>query len=208
MQNRNWLVQQIKSFPWVFLSAVLLVRVGVAEANWVPTGSMQPTLPIGDYLVINKTAYGVSLPFVDKSPIQWDTPKRGDIVTFDPQHTEDRLIKRVIGVAGDTIEVRNGLTFLNGKRLALQQRGGFIEEALGEQHYLTTPAYPTHFGPVTVPEGHLFMMGDNRSNSADSRFWGFLPVERVRGKAVMRLFTTAWLSGEDFGASFGSLYPN
>lgn len=205
MKIRNVLEKEIKDLPWIFIGILLLLRVGIAEANWVPTGSMQPTLPIGDYVVVDRTAYGLSLPFIDEAVMQWDAPKQGEIVTFDPQHTEDRLIKRVIGVAGDEIMVRNGLTYLNGNPLGQRRVDGLVAESLNGIHYLTTPAQ-IDFGPVTVPQGHLFMMGDNRANSADSRYWGFLPVDRVRGKAQFRLFTTAWFKQNQYPATFGNLY--
>lgn len=206
--------RQLKDLPWLLIGVLLLARVGIAEANWIPTGSMEPTLPVGDFLIIDKTAYGLSLPFMEEVVAQWKTPQRGDIVTFDPKHTDDRLIKRVIGVAGDVILVRNGVTFLNGQALAQTIENGFIRESLNDVSYLTTPAYPAQFGPVKVPEGQLFVMGDNRSNSADSRYWGFLPTNRVKGKAQYRLFTTAWLGfnshensrAKNIHANFGNLY--
>lgn len=205
MGYKSMLRRQLKDFPWVFLGIFLLFRIGIAEANWIPSGSMEPTLPIGDYLVVDKTAYGLSLPFVDKAIVQWDTPKRGDIITFDPAHTSDRLIKRVIGLPGDSIQVRGGVTYLNGEALAINYQNGLITEELNGKRYQTTPAWPAQFGPVVVPPGNLFVMGDNRANSADSRFWGFLPIERVRGKASYRLFTLSWLKG-NHEAKFGNLY--
>ena len=206
MKLAKYLRREVKDLPWLLIAILLLARVGIAEANWIPTGSMQPTLPVGDFLVVDKTAYGFSLPFVDEAIVQWDEPERGDIVTFDPSHTDDRLIKRVIGKGGDIVMVRNGLTYLNGKTLGQKLSNGLIRETLNDVSYLTTPAYPLNFGPVRIPEGHLFMMGDNRGNSADSRYWGFLPVTRVKGKAEYRIFTTAWLSGGNLDINSGSLY--
>lgn len=198
--------QYLKEIPWLLLLAVLLFRTGIAEASWIPSGSMEPTLTPGDVLVVDKTAYGLGIPFVDSNLVQWATPERGDIVTFDPQHTSDRLIKRVIGVAGDSIVIRNGVTYVNGQSLARAFQRGKVAEQLNGYAYLTTKPGARNFGPVTVPEGHLFVMGDNRANSADSRYWGFLPVDRVKGKARYRLFSTAWFTGSE--VEFGSLYSH
>ena len=205
---RQKLADFFKEIPWIFIIVVLLLRVGVVEANFIPTGSMQPTLPIGDWLVIDRAAYGLSLPFKKDSLVQWHAPERGDIITFDPAHTKDRLIKRVIGVPGDVVATHDGFLYLNGKRIGHQEPNGLILEKLNNKEYLTTPAWPRDFGPVTVPEEHLFVMGDNRANSADSRFWGFLPYERVRGKAMFRLFSLAWFERTGLPAKFGSLYDN
>lgn len=196
----------LKEFPWITLGLVLLLRIGVVEANFVPTGSMQPTIGVIDVLVVDKTAYGLKLPFSKDLLLQWDTPAHGDIVTFDPKHTDDVLIKRVIGLAGDVVETRDGFLYLNGQRVGQWRAPGLIQEHLAGLDYLTTVAQPRNFGPVKVPEGQLFVMGDNRANSADSRFWGFLPVNRVRGKAVARLFSTEWLRRPRDVTRFGSLY--
>jgi signal peptidase I len=115
-------------------------------------------------------------------------------VTFDPAHTDDTLIKRVIGLPGDVVATRGGYLYLNGQRLGRLQSNGLIHENLAGHDYLTTPAWPRDFGPVRVPAGKLFVMGDNRANSADSRFWGFLPEDRLRGRAMVRLFSTEWFS--------------
>ncbi|MDH5219361.1 MAG: signal peptidase I, partial [Gammaproteobacteria bacterium] len=106
MKLAKYLQREVRDLPWLLIGVLLLARVGIAEANWIPTGSMQPTLPVGDFLVVDKTAYGFSLPFVDEAIVQWDEPEHGDIVTFDPSHTSDRLIKRVIGKSGDTVMVK------------------------------------------------------------------------------------------------------
>lgn len=207
MINRppNW-SRYLKGFPWLTLGIVLVLRIGVAEANFVPTGSMQPTIGVVDVLVVDKTAYGLKLPFTQTQLLHWDNPKRGDIITFDPAHTDDVLIKRVIGLPGDVIATRQGFLFVNGEQVGTRQPNGLIREQLAGLSYLTTPARPQNFGPVRVPDGQLFVMGDNRANSADSRFWGFLPMERVRGKAVTRLFSTEWLRHPRDIARFGSLY--
>ncbi len=196
----------IKGLPWYTLGLVLLLRIGVAEANFVPTGSMQPTIGVIDVLAVDKTAFGLKLPLNDRLLYQWGVPKRGDIVTFDPSHTDDTLIKRVIGLPGDVIETRGGFLFLNGQRLGQLRGDGLIAETLDGHHYLTTRARPRDFAPVRVPAGHLFVMGDNRANSADSRYFGFLPMNRLRGRAVARLFSTEWFSHPRAALSrFGAL---
>jgi signal peptidase I len=206
MKMKQKIISTLKDMPWFFIGVILLLRIGVVEANFIPTGSMQPTLPIGDWLVIDKAAYGFSIPFKKEDIYLWDTPKRGDIITFDPDHTDHRLIKRVIGVPGDVVAIRNSYLYLNGKRIGDQESNGLIKEHLGGTDYFTTPAYPRNFGPVRVPAGHLFVLGDNRANSADSRYWGYLPMNEVKGKAVMRLFSLAWFKDLVVPAKFGSLY--
>ena len=184
----------IKDLPWGFIVMLVFLRIGVVEANIIPTGSMEPTIVPGDRIFMDRTAYGFHLPFRDRLLVRWAEPQRGEIVSFHPAHTEQTLIKRVIGVAGDVIETRQGLTWLNGQRLAVGSKDGFIRERLDQQSWLTTLAYPLEFGPVTVPPGHVFVMGDNRGNSADSRYWGVLPVDRVRARASLRFFNAEWLS--------------
>lgn len=161
--------------PWVegvktlALSAVLAfgVRTFVAEARYIPSESMLPTLKINDRLLIEKIGY------------RFTTPERGDIVVFSPtpalesQGYSDAFIKRVIGLPGETIEVRGGVVFVDG-------------EALSEKYIADEADYD--FGPVTVPENQYLVLGDNRNNSYDSHYWGFLPRENIIGRAAVRFW--------------------
>lgn len=173
----------LKSLVGILLIA-FFIRFFVIEPFKIPSSSMVPTLQIGDYILVLKYSYGISLPFVTYSPVQWDSPQRRDVVVFtrpdDPKTPEDdsdkHIIKRVIGIAGDKVEVRGTQVFVNGEAqdepYARWANGGNLEG---------------YFGPMTVPEGHIFLMGDNRDHSLDSRFWSehFLDVRRVKGRAVL-----------------------
>ncbi len=159
----------------------LFIRTFVVQAFKIPSGSMQNTLLIGDYILVNKFIYGVKMPFTDVTIIPIKQPKRGDIIVFKyPEDPSKDFIKRVVGVGGDTVRVENKNVYVNG---ALQENPHAI--------HVDPRIYPRefqprdNFGPVTVPEGKLFVMGDNRDESNDSRFWGFVDVSAVRGKAFM-----------------------
>ncbi|MFN3476050.1 MAG: signal peptidase I [Candidatus Methylomirabilales bacterium] len=147
----------------------LAIRTFVVQAFKIPSGSMLPTLQIGDHILVNKFIY-------------WFTaPKRGDIIVFKfPQDEGRDFIKRVIGLPGETVEIRGKQVFINGKPL---------EESYAihlDPQVMVNPHSPRDsFGPVKVPEGHLFVMGDNRDHSMDSRFWGFLDLKKVKGKAFL-----------------------
>jgi signal peptidase I len=162
------------------LIAVLLalfIRAFVVQAFKIPSGSMKNTLLIGDYILVNKFIYGVKLPFTDLTIIPVKEPKRGDIIVFKyPEDPSKDFIKRVVGVEGDTIDIRNKQVFVNGK---LQDDSFAIHT-----DKLFQPGRDT-VGPIVVPKGKLFMMGDNRDQSNDSRFWGFVDLHAVRGKAFM-----------------------
>lgn len=163
-EENPW-VETLKTFA---LSAVLAlgIRTFVAEARYIPSGSMLPTLQINDRLIIDKVSYHFS------------DVQRGDIVVFNPtevlrQKFKDAFIKRVIGLPGDTVEVRRGTVFVNG-------------EALSENYIAAEPDYV--YGPETVPEGQYLVLGDNRNNSYDSHYWGFVPRDLIVGKAVVRFW--------------------
>lgn len=165
----------------VAILLALFIRTFVVQAFKIPSGSMKDTLLIGDHILVNKFIYGVKLPYLQKVIIPIGNPDRGDIVVFKfPVEPEKDFIKRVVGIAGDTIEGRNKKIFVNGKPI--------------EERYTKTTdptVYPAgiqardNFGPITVPEDSLFVMGDNRDQSFDSRFWGFVNLKVVSGKAFM-----------------------
>ena len=158
----------------------LFIRTFVVQAFKIPSGSMLETIQLGDYILVNKFIYGVKIPFVDKTLIPIKDPKRGDIIVFTPPHEPEKdYIKRVVGVAGDIIEIRNKKVYVNGEYDTGPYEIHTDDRMLSEER-----STRDNLGPVMVPEGCLFMMGDNRDNSQDSRFWGLAKLEKVKGKAM------------------------
>jgi signal peptidase I len=199
---RHYWRQEIR--PLLGLALVLFsVRSSLADWNDVPTGSMKPTILEGDRVFVNKLAYDLKVPFTTWHLAEWANPKRGDIAVFFSPHDNRRLVKRVVGLPGDVIELRNEQLFLNGERIdytplstqisgqlpeSEQQHGLFaMEELPAHKHaVMVLPSLPAmrSFGPLLVPEGHYFMMGDNRDNSFDSRYFGMVERKRIVGKAT------------------------
>jgi signal peptidase I len=213
-----WWVEYAKSFFPVIL-LVFCIRSFLVEPFKIPSGSMIPTLQVGDFILVNKFTYGIRLPIIDKKIIQVNDPKRGDVMVFHyPEDPSQDFIKRVVGLPGDVIEYRNKHLFINGKEQPEQPDGDYnyvesglnfvhteriIETLGGKRHMmLINPDMPNvHLGSVaefpgrenctydeesvrcTVPAGSYFMMGDNRDNSRDSRYWGFVPDRLIVGKA-------------------------
>jgi signal peptidase I len=166
----------------------LFIRTFVVQAFKIPTGSMEKNLLIGDHLLVNKFVYGPTVTSIEEKILPIDEVKRGDVVVFKyPEEPERDFIKRAIGLPGDTVELRNKKVFINGKPLDepyvqfLDPPSSGLEGAADFTDFDVRRQY----GPVTVPPNHYFMMGDNRDNSQDSRYWGFLPREYVKGKALM-----------------------
>jgi signal peptidase I len=159
----------------------LFVRTFVIQAYKIPSGSMKPTLQIGDHILVSKFNYGIKLPFVRSTLIPTGTPQRGDIVVFIyPEDRSKDFIKRLAGIPGDTIEIRDKRILLNG--LPWNDSHGVHADGI----VLPGSVQPRdNFGPVKVPEGSLFVLGDNRDESYDSRFWGFVPMKDVLGKALV-----------------------
>ena len=161
----------------------LFIRTWVVQAFKIPTGSMEQNLLIGDHLLVNKFVFGPTGSDVEHSVLPTDEVERGDIVVFKfPEEPERDFIKRVIGLPGETFEVRRKRVFINGEQLDEPYLRGQMPEmaALG-----TVVDRRDTFGPISVPDGHYFMMGDNRDNSQDSRFWGPLPHDYLKGKAMV-----------------------
>jgi signal peptidase I len=190
---------------WIFsILAALLVagsfKSAIADWNVVPSGSMNPTILEGDRIFVNKLAYDLKVPFTTRHLSQWSDPKRGEIVVFFSPQDGKRLVKRVIGLPGDSIAPRNNHLLVNGEEAAYepvdQSNPGLsiaadqfcvMEDLTGIKHPIQiTPRQPAPrtFGPVTVPEGHYLMMGDNRDNSADSRYFGFVARDLIVGRAT------------------------
>jgi signal peptidase I len=184
----RWITELI-----VIVMVVLLIRAFVAQAYNIPSGSMKPTLLVGDFILVNKLVY------------RFSEPQRGDIVVFKyPIDPNIDFIKRIVALPGEEVEVRNNQVFINGKPLPLievnrEEENGvrkvIYEEVLPEgikhkvQFYEDFPFSKRDFGPVVVPPNHYFVMGDNRDNSEDSRYWGFLPRENIVGKAFVIYFS-------------------
>jgi signal peptidase I len=170
----------------------LFIRTFVVQAFKIPSGSMKQTLLIGDHILVSKFIYGVKLPFIDKTLIPVSEPKRGDIVVFRfPEDPKKDFIKRVVAVSGDVVEIRDKKVYVNDK-LQTHPFGYHTDPVIvpgGNQPR-------DNFGPKTVPEDSLFGLGDNRDHSYDSRFWGYVNLSAVKGKAFIIYWS--W-NKEDFG---------
>lgn len=212
----------------IALLIVFAIRSSIVEPFKIPSGSMIPTLYVGDFIFVNKFAFGLKLPFSDLfgAPItllKRESPHRGDIVVFlYPRDPSVHYIKRVIGLPGDTVEVRNKTVFINGKALDQAEKNGdekisqlkdigdprygdshmrLLLEKIdgGHEHNILVDAnneYTTNFEPVKVPDNNLFVMGDNRDFSNDSRFWGFVPFENISGRAEF-IWLSMWFDIKD-----------
>ncbi|MEW6320689.1 MAG: signal peptidase I [Acidobacteriota bacterium] len=169
----------------VAIILALFVRTFVFQAFKIPTGSMEPNLLVGDHLLVNKFVFAPSATALERLLLPMRDIRRGDVVVFKyPEEPERDFIKRVIGLPGESVELRNRTVFVNGSPLVepyahyLYEHG---ESAFGGHE----GDLRVHYGPVTVPDGQYFVMGDNRDNSQDSRYWGFLPRHFVKGRALM-----------------------
>jgi signal peptidase I len=190
----------------VFLAMLLVVsslRSALADWNDVPTGSMKPTIEEGDRVVVNKLAYDLKIPFTTLQLFKWGDPQRGDIVVLFSPVDGTRLVKRVVGIPDDRIEMRENQLFVNAHAAKWKEIGSeedteqgsslVVEESLGGRTHqvMFTPQIPAvrSFGPVTVPAGRYFVMGDNRDNSNDSRFIGLIERRSIVGKATAVAFS-------------------
>jgi signal peptidase I len=200
----------------------LSIRWAFVEAYVIPSGSMLPSLLIHDHIFVNKLTYGIRTPFSENWMLKFSKPHRGEVVVFKyPKDMSTFFIKRIIGEAGDKIYYENGTLYINDKpqektipvskedfdwltEAAFQRDGNMTDSKENYTHFTETLGEKKHsillkkqelfeqYGPYVVPEGHLFMMGDNRNNSSDSRFWGFLPENYILGRAMF-----VWLSCEE-----------
>jgi signal peptidase I len=197
IQSKSRLRENIEAIVVAIILA-LFIRTFIVQAFKIPSGSMKETLQIGDHILVNKFIYGIKLPYLQTTLIPITNPKRGDIVVFEfPEDKEKDFIKRVVGVAGDVVEVRNKQVFVNG----VLQQGSYIVNS--DPHVFPGNLQPRdNFGPVTVPEHSLFVMGDNRDHSYDSRYWGFVDLKAVKGEA----FIIYWSWDKDnFGVRWGRI---
>jgi signal peptidase I len=178
----------------LFIILMIVFRSSLADWNTVPTGSMKPTILEGDRILVNKLSYDLKVPLTHIPIVVFDDPERGDIVIFDSKVTDNRLVKRVIGIPGDVVALRNNRLFINGVPArytdtvagtdaiyAVESYAGFSHRVKlapeGQSRY-------GNFGPVSVPANQYFVLGDNRDDSADSRFIGFVPRRDIVGKSA------------------------
>ena len=162
----------------------LFVRTWVVQAFKIPTGSMENNLLIGDHLLVNKFVFGPTLGGLEDAVLPVRDIRRGDVVVFKyPDEPERDFIKRVIGLPGETLELRNKKVYINGQPLEEDYVHFLDPVAQGQE--VTSIDVRERYGPVRVPENQYFVMGDNRDNSQDSRYWGFLPANYIKGKALM-----------------------
>ncbi|RJP75811.1 MAG: signal peptidase I [Candidatus Zixiibacteriota bacterium] len=201
---RDWL-----EFIITLTIMVFVIRTTVVEAYRIPSSSMEDTLLIGDFLMVNKFLYGIRTPDrigVPFTRIGFDVPhtrlpalrdpQRGDVVVFKyPKDPSQNYIKRLVGLPGDTIEIRDKVLLINGRVLTNPPKAKFADWRVWPDEVQQRDIVPAgngnrdNYGPVVVPDDHYFMMGDNRDNSSDSRYWGFLPHDNIVGKAFVVYFS-------------------
>jgi len=208
--NEPTIVEYARSFFPIIL-VVLVIRSFIAEPFRIPSSSMLPTLHVGDFILVNKFSYGIRLPVLNTKILDTGTPERGDVMVFRyPEQPEVDYIKRVIGLPGDTVGYFNKTLYINGEEIRQQQsdkpadltgmiapRVALKQEFLTENSHdiLLDPQRRSLEGEMTVPEGHFFVMGDNRDNSNDSRVWGTVPEENLVGKAFFIWMSWNWEDG-------------
>jgi signal peptidase I len=184
MGNKKFIKEYIEPIVVAILIA-LFIRAFIVQAFKIPSSSMEPTLLVGDHILVNKFIYGIRIPYSDeifgksKKFFEWKKPQRGDVIVFIfPKDRRKDFIKRVIGTEGEKVEIIHNKIYINDK---------LIDDPWGR---FTMPRSSIEeYGPVKVPEGFLFVMGDNRDNSQDSRFWGFVNINAVKGKALIVYFS-------------------
>lgn len=208
-------VEYARSFFPVFL-IVLGLRSFLVEPFRIPSGSMMPTLLIGDFILVNKFTYGIRLPITDQKIIKIGNPERGDVVVFRyPQDPSTPFIKRIVGLPGDKVAYFDKVLYVNGEPMAQTSTGRYVGTGSGvsetgadvrveqfgtmEHTILVKPSLPSMEGEMEIPPGHYFVLGDNRDNSKDSRYWGTVPDTNLIGKAFTIWMNWDWGHGIDWG---------
>jgi signal peptidase I len=215
-RHEPWYVEYSRSFFPVLL-IVFLLRSFIVEPFRIPSGSMLPTLQVGDFILVSKFHYGLRLPIVHQKVIDIGAPNRGDVMVFRfPGDNKTNYIKRVVGLPGDRIEYRDKRIFVNGVQVAVEKNGVYDFKS-GRGQSITADRFTEQLGDVehemminngsrsrnlatVVPEGEYFVMGDNRDHSNDSRYWGFVPGANIVGKAF--LIWLSWDSANGGGVAF------
>lgn len=227
LTRKDKIIREIKSIFWILL-VVLVFRSSFFEPFRIPSGSMIPTLMIGDFILVNKFSYGMKIPFTDVNLLGFNSdpmylggksnPKRGEVIVFKyPKDKSINYIKRVIGLPGDTIEIKKKVVYVNGKALSIQETDGkkimadmddkfkgynlkFYDAKTGERKHIIQQDNDAYFkvdyDKRVVPKNHFFVMGDNRDFSFDSRFWGFVPRKLIKGRALFVWFSMILPFGE------------
>ena len=189
---RSHVRDYIEAIAWA-LVITLFLRTFVIQAFRIPSESMADTLLVGDFLFVNKLEYGPKIPFTHIRLPGLHPPRRGEVIVFQwPEDPSKDFIKRCVAVGGETVEIEHKQVFVDGVRLVEP----YVKHEAGEEPAGYTPR--DNFSPPTIPPGELFMMGDNRDNSNDSRFWGNVPMDLVKGRALFIYFSTAgtaWWNG-------------
>lgn len=209
-RRRSWglgfLWEWTKIF-WISVALFLVLRTFIVEAFKIPSGSMEQTLLIGDFLLVNKLAYGADIPFVNARLPALREPQRGDVIVFEsPEDMSKTYVKRLVGVPGDTLEMKDGVLLRNNVRLAelyalhtAPDVDPVEERFRWQRDYVATTAnaavgyYPSrnNWGPLVVPHKNYFVLGDNRDNSSDSRYWGFVADSLVKGRPFVIYYSYA-----------------
>jgi signal peptidase I len=183
MFDKRSVINNIEKIVIAILIA-LFIRTFIVQAFNIPSGSMEPTLLPGDYILVNKFIYGIRIPYMNIKIFSYNEPKRGDVIVFIyPKDRSKDFIKRVIGMQGETVQIIGGKIYIDNTLIS--DPWGYFDEKVAPDFI----AAVENFGPVLVPEGSLFVMGDNRNRSEDSRFWGFLPLNNVLGKSFIIYFS-------------------
>ena len=196
--KRKHILREYAESIIIAIILALIIRTFIVQAFKIPSGSMEDTLAIGDHILVNKFVYGTKIPFTDKRFFKMRDPRRGDVIVFEyPEDTSKDFIKRVIGVPGDEVQVVNKTVMVNGKPYTNPH------EVHKESEIIPAAQNPRdNTKPIKVPEGAYFVMGDNRDRSYDSRFWGFVKMDKIKGLAFIKYWS--W-DREKFRVRFGSI---
>jgi len=199
LSTGRWALEWVKSIVIAF-ALFLIIRTFIVEAFRIPTGSMENTLLIGDFLLVNKAVFGAQVPGTGIRLPSFDRPGREDVVVFVPPHEQDKnYVKRLIGTPGDTLEMRDKRLLRNGtpqlepfvRHTDVVGLDVAVPDMLWQRQYLAPGVDPAmyrptrdNWGPIVVPENHFFVLGDNRDDSEDSRYWGFVPEDAIKGQPL------------------------
>ena len=218
-RKEPWVVEYAKAFFPVIL-LVFVLRSFVVEPFRIPSGSMLPSLQVGDFILVNKFGYGIRLPIIHRKIFEVSLPDRGDVMVFRFPHDESiNFIKRVVGLPGDKVDYRDKKLYVNGELMPQENMGTYAFDEAGKRHIIAN-RYVETLGDrkhdilmdtgkrtsrmsFTVPEGHYFVMGDNRDYSNDSRFWGFVPEPNIIGRAFFIWFS--WDVSSGGGVDWGRI---